>query len=127
MGKATQWTIVMALCLGACGACGPRERQLSQRLTDDNPDVRRQAVVEAGQTLDEQAVPRLVDCLEDPEIDVRFFAILALERITGETMGYKYYDNPCSRRQAVTRWRQWLESRPAPDRPGTQVAAKDGQ
>ena len=31
------------------------------------------------------------------------------------------------RREAVTRWRQWLEGRQPPDQGDTQVAAKDGQ
>jgi len=112
MTTTARWTILAAVSLGLCGACSPGGRGLCQRLKDEDPAVRRQAVIEAGQSRDAQAVPLLVDCLEDSEGDIRFFAILALEKITGTTMGYKYYADFAERRQAVNRWREWLDEHP---------------
>ncbi len=59
-------------------------------------------------------VPYLVDRLSDTEEDVRFYAFLALRRITGETMGYEYFSPPQKRAEAIQRWRAWLSAgRPA--------------
>jgi hypothetical protein len=39
---------------------------------------------------------------------------MSLQKITGQTMGYRYYDPPQERAEAVQRWRQWLKDRGAP-------------
>ena len=70
--------------------------------------VRADASYRAGEARDKSAVALLVERLEDPEADVRFFAVGALQRITGETFGYRYFDDDATRAQAVGRWRQWL-------------------
>jgi hypothetical protein len=36
---------------------------------------------------------------------------IALEKMTGLTLDYRYYDPWPEREQAVERWRQWLASR----------------
>lgn len=113
---------VVAVALLAAGAamfapgCNPsggsarssHPETLPQRLQSDNPAERVTAIVEAGQAGDRSVAALLVDGLEDQDSDVRMFAILSLQKITGETQGYRYYDNQQDRRQAVQRWRQWL-------------------
>ena len=41
---------------------------------------------------------------------VRFMAIAGLEDLTGETMGYRFYDRPETRFQAVIRWRDHVRT-----------------
>ncbi len=77
-------------------------------LQDEDPSVRIQAVHDAGKTKDPKAVPYLIDRLTDSESDVRFYAIQALKRSTGETMGYEYYEPAAKRDEAVQRWLKWL-------------------
>ncbi|MFA6133069.1 MAG: HEAT repeat domain-containing protein [Phycisphaerae bacterium] len=105
--------LIMGLLLVSAAGCqkaGPSV-SLCQRLQDSNPDVRVHAIMEAAQTRDERALPYLVDRLDDGRDEVRFFAILALEKITGTDRGYKYYEDPGPRHEAVERWRQWLKER----------------
>jgi HEAT repeat protein len=65
------------------------------------------AAAEAG---DKQSVPLLVDRLEDEDEAVRFYAILALAKITGKRMGYDYASPPSERAKAVERWRRSLRA-----------------
>ena len=65
------------------------------------------AIREAGERRDPLAIPLLVDRLEDEDSAVRFYAILALERITGDRLGYHYEDSATERLVAVERWRNY--------------------
>src|SRR5262245_45486776 len=69
------------------------------------------AIREAGERRDQQAVPLLVDRLEDEDSAVRFYAILALERITGERLGYRYENSGAERQASVERWRKYALNR----------------
>ncbi len=62
----------------------------------------------AGETGDRQAVPLLVDRLEDEDDAVRFFAIIALERITGDRFGYDYARPASQRAKSVEQWRTYV-------------------
>ena len=88
--------------------CGPPAADLYARFQHEDPSVRNQAIALAGRTKDPKAVPYLVDRLTDTQEDVRFFAVFALRRTTGKTMGYRYYDPPDKRAAAVRRWREWV-------------------
>ena len=46
---------------------------------------------------------------DDPA--VRLFAIGGLERMTGETLGYRYYDDEHARDLAIKRWQAWLSGK----------------
>ena len=74
-----------------------------------------------------QPLVHLVDRLNDSEAEIRLLAILALDKTTGTTCGYRYYEPPERRAEAVARWRRWLLSRapnpPAATQPTTQSAA----
>lgn len=107
-------------CLLACGllagmpACGLRwPNGLPTALQDENPSIRVEACRRAGEAKDGSVVPLLVERLDDSAGDVRFFAIGALKKITGQTLGYRYYDEAETRSQAVWRWRNWLGANPA--------------
>jgi hypothetical protein len=49
-----------------------------------------------------------VDRLEDEDAAVRFFAIIALERITGRRFGYEYSQPSRERAAAIVRWRDYV-------------------
>lgn len=107
-------------CLLVCGllagvpACAARwPKDLPTALQDENPSIRAEACRRAGEAKDASAIPLLVERLDDSAGDVRFFAIGALKRITGQTLGYRYHDDAQMRSQAVWRWRDWLRANPA--------------
>jgi hypothetical protein len=75
-----------------------------------DPADRITAVRQAGESEDSAAVPGLVDRLEDEDDAVRFYAILALERIVGTRMGYDYAGSEVDRVRAVMRWRAFVRS-----------------
>ena len=88
-----------------CGRTGYEDFQ------DEDPDVRVEAIRKAAERKDAEAIAHLVERLEDSESQVRFFAFVALKRITGgRTMGW-HYANPVEKRKAaVVRWRKWLKA-----------------
>ena len=76
----------------------------------DDVNERILAIRQAGQEKNQSAVPLLVDRLEDEDAAVRFFAILALERITGHRLGYEYRQPDAMRAKSVEIWREYLKS-----------------
>ena len=83
----------------------------------DSPDpaMRLQAIAEAGRHRDPSAVPDLIEQLESTDPGARLMAIRALERITGETLGYDYAAPLWERGNAVVRWRRWYRQHAATD------------
>jgi uncharacterized iron-regulated membrane protein len=100
---------------GGCMTYEPEaDGDLYARLQHEDPTIRAEAIRAAARQKDQQAVAYLVDRLTDTEAEVRLFALTALRKITGRTMGYRYYDAPAERMEAVRRWRRWIEAgRPA--------------
>jgi len=78
-----------------------------------SPDigVRVQAIRQAAATGDLDALPHLVDRLEDEDPVVRFAAILALQDLTGLRLGYSYGQDSAERAAAVALWREYLQAR----------------
>jgi hypothetical protein len=103
--------LLAALAAAALAGCGrPR---LRTKLASENPAERVEACIMAAEKCGESDLPLLVERLDDPDADVRFFAFLALRKISGgKTFGYEYYDDPAERLPAVRQWRQWLRERP---------------
>jgi hypothetical protein len=91
-----------------------------QQLASANPLDRAQAAVKATEAGDLVAVHKLVDLLEDSDDAVRMYAILALRRLCGEDLGYRYYESAPARATAVQRWRQALRSGQVVVQPATQ-------
>src|SRR4051794_19483359 len=94
--------------LAGCQGDGPKVG-----LKSDEPAGRMIAMKQAGQRHDTKAVPQLIDALSSEDPAERFYAGEALERITGQTLGYHYYDSDPVREQAVQNWKQWLNGRTA--------------
>ena len=100
------------LSAAACLAgCGPSGKGLYPMFQDEDPSVRLQAILRAGDGKDPKVLPYLIDRLTDSESEVRFFAAVALKRLTGKEMGYKSYGPSGRRAEAVRRWRDWLRRR----------------
>jgi len=71
------------------------------------------AIKQAADKNDRSAIPRLVQFLSDHDSAIRFAAISALQRMTGQDLGYRYFDDEWDRRPAVQRWQQWLRQHPS--------------
>jgi HEAT repeat protein len=87
-----------ALLGGACSANdGPDFRA-------GDPNRKLDAIVDSARRGDEADQARLIEQLDSDDPAVRLAAILALERLTGETRGYRYDDPPARRADAVAAW-----------------------
>jgi len=98
------WISLSACSLAGCGG----QRDIAGDFQDEDPKTRIAAIRSAGREKLESAVPYLVDRLTDSEAEVRMFAIIALQEITGLTHDYRHYDPATLRQEAVERWRKWL-------------------
>lgn len=70
------------------------------------------AIVAASETRDRRAIPDLIRSLDSQDPAVRFAAIQALERITGQTLGYDYAAPETDRRRQVDAWVRWYQEQP---------------
>ncbi len=101
--------------LAAAGCIPP----IPEGFDSPDPAMRLRAIAEAGERRDTSAVPDLIEQLESTDPGARLLAIRALERITGETLGYDYAAPLWARGEAVDRWRRWYEQHAAPSGPPT--------
>jgi len=109
------------------GCIEPLPASNRARIQHQEPSVRIKAIVEAGRARDDKAVPLIVDRLEDEDEGVRLYAIIALEKITGERLGYDYGDSMAERAGAVERWRNFVRRRVAQSTdPGINVIPQSG-
>jgi hypothetical protein len=99
--------VLVAFCLGA-GGCFPREAQTIGAV-DPMADI--PAIQRAADARDAKAVPALIGQLNNDDPAIRFYAIEALQRITGRTFDYRFYDDVDARRPAIDRWNRWLKQR----------------
>ena len=80
-------------------------------VTDPDPAVKIPAFKKAVREKDRGAARQLVKDLNNDDPAVRLYSIGALERMTGERLGYRYYDDEAGRADAVGRWQNWLAGR----------------
>lgn len=71
------------------------------------------ALIEQVRQGDDADYEALVASLDDADPAVRLYAIRALEELTGQTHGYRYYQQSPDRRPAINRWKDWLAQRDA--------------
>ena len=83
------------------------------RANIQSPDAaqRIRAIKNAADSGDVAAVPLIVDRLEDEDQAVQFFAILALERLTGKRLGYEVGQPSSERVAAIDRWRAYVDQK----------------
>jgi hypothetical protein len=100
----TAFVLVLVSMLWGLFACTPPASRGG--LDSDNPASKLYAIRGAGLSGDRAYVPRLVEELEHDDPAVRMMAINALEKLTGQRMGYNPYAGPVQRQAAVDRWVQ---------------------
>lgn len=96
------WLCCACLAIGLT-ACGPT---ITADFDSAEPAARNAAIVEAAAKNDRAAVPDLVRMLDSDDPATRLLAINALEKITGERLGYEYTAPEHERVKAVERWLQ---------------------
>lgn len=101
------WSVLVAM-----AGCAPSTggKTLYLRLQDEDPSVRLDAMVEAADAKDAQAVPYIVENLGSDDASMRMYSYIALKKITGMTLGYEYFGSQADREQAIKRWREWLKT-----------------
>lgn len=101
--RAARWVALAALAGTAFGsACHAPARQADFDSID--PSERSAAAAQAASERDRDAVPDLIVMLDSSDPASRMVAIAALERITGERLGYSATDDRVERNAAVRRW-----------------------
>ncbi|QOJ01478.1 MAG: hypothetical protein HRU70_13685 [Phycisphaeraceae bacterium] len=96
-------TLVLAAALGPGGCILESEAGLAS----NDPQKRFEAISAAAARGDRSAVPGLVRRLDSDDPAERLLAINALERITGERLGYDHAAPKAERSKAVERWARW--------------------
>jgi hypothetical protein len=99
-----RWTAIFILCLLPLG-CTTTPADLRQSDASVQIPKIEKSVHRNDKASEQQMVHDL--CSDDPAI--RFYAIQGLYRLTGTTLGYKYYDDEHNREQAILKWEEWLK------------------
>jgi hypothetical protein len=81
---------------------------LKDKLDDNEPEVRRAAVLACGMKEDKTFIPRLIDLLQDKEPAVMRAAHAALKSLTSEDFGPAAESSPADLKKAVDAWKAWL-------------------
>jgi hypothetical protein len=89
-------------------ACGPSATEAD--FDSANPAARLYAIEDAARRGDRTAIRDIIQQLDCDDPAVRLLAISTLQRLTGETYGYRHYDDPAQRREAIARWVAALDS-----------------
>lgn len=95
---------IAALAYGIQG-CSLPARRADFNSTD--PAERTLALGQAADDADRASIPDLIALLESEDSAERMLAINALEKKTGQRLGYDYADPDPARREAVERWVAW--------------------
>ena len=103
-------TLAVILIPAAPGGCNAN-RPVRANIQSADAAERIRAIKKAADTGDVTAVPLIVDRLEDEDQAVQFFAILALERLTGKRLGYEVGQPSTERVAAIDRWREYVDQK----------------
>ena len=88
--------------IGSLVSCG--QPSSSGGFDSPMPAARLHALSEAARTGDRSDIKRVVELLDSDDAAVRLLAISTLERLTGETFGYRHYDPRWEREESIQRW-----------------------
>ena len=114
--------IAMLLLLMRAGPVGCAPAMSEGGFESPHPAAKLYAIQRAGERRDADAIPELIHQLNSDDPAVRMYAIVALEKITGERRGYSPYAPPAQRDRAVERW---VEAFRAGELPTTASAGSD--
>lgn len=110
LGRA--WVII--LWAAASGCSGPG---LKAGFDSPDPASELHAIAPAVARSDQAAIPDLIRLLESDDPAVRMLSCRALERLTGQTLGYEFSAPPSARRDAIARWQAWTLEQATQPRP----------
>lgn len=94
--------IIAAIFLALSFGCGPAASDGG--FDSAAPGAKLYAILDAARVNDRSAIPQLIEQLDCDDPVVRFAAINTLQQLTGETYGYRYYDDSFTRRESISRW-----------------------
>lgn len=78
--------------------------QQEASLSSNAPEGQIEGILKVTRENDTTAIPQLVALLDSGDPLIRLLAIRALERFTGQTMGYRHEAEPFERNLAIERW-----------------------
>lgn len=110
--------LVIVAAAAAVWGCVPEART---SFDSPSPNKRLDAIVQAaegGGELDPETLRGLVGQLESSDPAARMLAIRALERRTGQTLGFEPSDPEWKRQAAVRRWKTYADQEPGDGAPG---------
>ena len=90
-----------------CAATPPEVSDWRKDIRSDKRLLRLQAVTFASRAPAQEAVPALIERLEDVDDVVRSMAYEALVRKTGQNIAFDPIGDPFERKEAVEKWRVW--------------------
>ncbi|MEZ0265352.1 MAG: hypothetical protein ACAI43_11555 [Phycisphaerae bacterium] len=93
----------------SCGGQGPKPN-----IYGDDPAEQIPGMKKAAREGDRKVVPELVKQLESDDAAIRFYAIESLKRLTGQDLGYRYFEDEPGRKDAVERWKAWEQTTAKP-------------
>ena len=111
--KAVLTAIVVSL-FWACGVllsagCNPGvSGDYVKNISSAKPEVATEAMSRAARNENRRAIVPLVKRLHSEDPVIRLSAIRALKDITGQDLGYRYYEPQVKRVEAIERWQAWL-------------------
>ncbi len=95
----------MILGLLAVAGCGTPAVSVTQGgFFSPNPAARLYAIQQAGNQRDQTAITPLIELLNSDDSAERLLCITALERITGQRLGYNPYARPAEREKQIQAW-----------------------
>ncbi len=81
-------------------------------MSDNDPADKIPAIEQAVRQHDTHVEPQLVAGLDSDDSAIRLYCIDALQRMTGQTLGYQFFLDHEQRAPAIDRWKQWLATQP---------------
>lgn len=115
------YVLLVAVIVGALtpGCSAPRPER---DVRNPNPAGKIPAYKEAVRERNLDATRQMVKDLDSDDPAVRMFAIVGLRRLTGETFGYRYFEDQHQRLPAIRRWERWLGGEDADNQQGAATA-----
>ena len=100
--------ILLGVIGAALASCGPAA--IDGGFDSPNPAAKMYAIEHAARVGDRSAICQIIEQLDSDDPAVRLLAIGALERLTGRTYGYRHFDPPQQRREAIDRWVEAIQN-----------------
>lgn len=96
------WTVAGAVLLAGCAPSATEGG-----FSNPAPGARVYAIEDAVKFNRRDQIPKIVECLLSDDELLRYMAIGALQRMTGQDLGYQFDDVEPLRYMAYDRWLQW--------------------